>query len=302
MKELLLTRRCWSPLVSVAATVGVIVLLLAGCEGAKEAPPIPEGALRILSLSPNTTEILFRLGLGDEVVGVTDFCRYPPEALEKAKVGGLLNPNLEAMFALEPNLVVLLPAHEVLARKLQSQKIAVLAVPNDTMADVLESIESIGRIAGRSERAAALADSIRSAIESAKKMKPTQPWRVMIVVDRPRRGLAGIFVAGPGTYLDEVVQLIGGTNVFGQSLARYPEAGIEEILFRNPQVIIELRPSGVDPVEATEEARIVWRRIPGLSAAESGRIYALAGDHLVVPGPRIGRTIEEFSALFGEIR
>ncbi len=267
------------------------------CSGGDEPPALPEGPLRILSLSPNITEVLFDLGLAGSVVGVTDFCRYPPEALQKEKVGGLLNPNLEKMFALEPNLVIMLPAHGDLARKMESRGIATLAVPNDTVEDVIRSIETIGSATGAVKEAAELAGKIGAAVDEVRAGHPVRRWRTMIVVDRAAGALTDIYVAGPGTYLDEVIAIAGGVNIFGNALARYPSAGVEEILHRNPEVIIELKPGGTDRDEAQQKIRALWEEIPGLAAAGEGRVFVLAGDHLLVPGPRISKAIESIGSL-----
>ena len=137
-----LRRNTLALLLLVLALAGLYQLLSRREPGPPPAP-VDGASLRILSLSPNVTEILFRLGLADQVAGVTDFCRYPPEAEEKPKVGGLLNPSLERMFALEPNLAILLPAHGDLPKKLSSRGIRSLVVRNDTVDESM--IESTNR-------------------------------------------------------------------------------------------------------------------------------------------------------------
>lgn len=260
-----------------------------------------DGELRILSLSPNTTEILFALGLGDRVVGVSDFCRYPPEAAAKPKVGGLLNPNLERMIALEPNLVVLLPAHGDLGDKLAARGIRALIVPNDTVEDVFGSIEAIGAATGKEGAAAALVDSIRAVMDDVCANPPDRRYETMIVVSRAGASVEDVFVAGSGTYLDELLRRAGGRNVFGESLARYPEPSVEEILHKNPEVILEIRPEGKSDETETRLARAAWGRLPGLRAAQTGNVFALTGDYLVVPGPRMGRTLRDLAAVLHEV-
>lgn len=252
---------------------------------------------RILSLSPNITEILFALGLGPQVVGVTEFCRYPAEAEEKATIGGLLNPNLEKMFILEPTMAIMLPAQEDLARKLEAHGIRTVVIGNDRMADILESILAIGRATRTFDRAAELTGSIRDIVAKTQIDKPGRRWKVMMVVERQPRTLTDLYVVGPGTYLDEVLTMIGCENVYGNALAKYPTTNIEEVLHLQPEVIIELGPSRKDRAKSTEEARRTWAAIPNLEAVREGRVFVMTGDHLLVPGPRIGRTIAEMSAL-----
>ncbi|MBM3321074.1 MAG: ABC transporter substrate-binding protein [Candidatus Eisenbacteria bacterium] len=258
--------------------------------------------LRILSLSPNITEILFRLGLGDEVVGVTDFCRFPPEAATKPKVGALLNPNIERMFLLEPSLVIALPAHGDLPEKLAARGIRALVLRNDTVADVLASIDSIGAAARREREAGALVDSIRARVAAARSDPPARRWKAMIVVSRTPGTVRDVFVAGPGTFLDELLRTAGGANVFSESIARYPEPSAEEILYRNPEAIIEIQPLGRNAATETALARADWAALPGLAAAERGNVFVLVGDHLVVPGPRLGETLRDLAAVLREVR
>lgn len=282
--------------------VGAFLLLRGGAGGPDRSVPLPAGPLRILSLSPNLTEILFALGLGDRVVGVTDYCRFPPEAREKPKVGALLNPNLERMFALEPTLVVLLPAHGDLGDRLASRGIRALVLANDTTGDVYSSIDSIGRATGTIERAARLIDSLAAELGKAAADRDGPARRTMIVVSRTEGSVKDVFVAGPGTYLDELVRWAGGENVFGTSAARYPEPGVEEILHKNPEVILEIRPEGEDAAAETRLARAAWGTVPGLVAVEKGNVFALVGDHLVIPGPRMGEAEGEIARALREAR
>ncbi len=260
-------------------------------------PEVPVTDQRILSLSPNITETLFALGLGPQVVGVTEFCRYPAEALQKETIGGLLNPNIEKMFALEPTMAIMLPAQEDLARKLEAHGIRTVVIGNDRMADILESILAIGRATRTFDRAAQLTGSIRDIVAKTQIDKPKRRWKVMMVVERQPRMLTDLYVVGPGTYLDEILTMIGCENVYGNALAKYPTTTVEEVLHRQPDVIIELGPSRANREEATAEARKTWAAIPNLEAVRNGRVFVMTGDHLLVPGPRIGRTIAEMAAL-----
>jgi len=261
-----------------------------------------DGPLRIVSLSPNVTEILYRLGAGDEVAGVTDFCRYPSEAAAKPKLGGLLNPNVEKIFALEPDLVILLAAHGSLPEKLDARGIRSLLVRNDTVGDVLDGIARIGAAVNREAEAAALADSIRTFMAGVERVAPARRWRTMLVVSRTPGGLRDIYVAGPETYLDELLRAAGGENVFSRAAARYPEPGIEEMVHKNPEVIIEIRPEGMGGGEEERLAREAWKKLPGLDASARGNIFVIAGDELVVPGPRLGGALGKLAAALREAR
>ncbi len=260
------------------------------------------GPLRIVSLSPNVTEILYRLGAGDKVAGVTDFCRYPAEAAAKPKLGGLLNPSVEKIFALEPDLVILLAAHGSLPEKFAARGIRSLLVRNDTIGDVLDSIGRIGAEVNREAAAAALADSIRAIMTGVEGDRPARRWRTMLVVSRTPGGLRDIYVAGPETYLDELLRAAGGVNVFSRTAARYPEPGIEEMVHKNPEVIVEIRPKGMGGGEEEKLAREAWGKLPGIDASARGNIFVIAGDELVVPGPRLGGALRKLAAALKEAR
>jgi iron complex transport system substrate-binding protein len=276
--------------------------LLSRREAASPGPSMVTGSLRILSLSPNVTEILFRLGLGDQVVGVTDFCRYPPEALEKPKVGGLLNPSLERMFALDPSLAILLPAHGDLPEKLSSRGIRSLVVRNERVEDVLESIRRIGGETGRVEAAVALVDSMEAAVAAIKGGPPPRARKTMIVVGRAAGTIDDVSVAGAGTFLDQLLRMAGGKNVFDRSLVPYPQPGLEEILHRNPEVILELRPEGVSAEVESRAALSAWSALPGLEAVKRRNVFVLTEEYIVVPGPRFDRALQRIAEALREAR
>jgi iron complex transport system substrate-binding protein len=124
----------------------------------------------------------------------------------------------------------------------------------------------------------------------------------MVVVSRTAGAVRDVFVAGPGTFLDELLCASGGANAFSDAIARYPEPGVEEILHRNPEVVIEIQPLGSDAETETRRARGDWGTLPGLAAAERGNVFVLVGSHLVVPGPRLGDALRDISLALREAR
>ncbi|RMH72178.1 MAG: hypothetical protein D6675_05045 [Gemmatimonadetes bacterium] len=259
--------------------VGALLLVvLVGGSIAAEAPQ------RIISLAPNITEILFALEIEDRVVGVTDYCIYPPKAAQKASIGDLFNPNIEQIFALQPDLVIGLPASTPLLNTLELQGIPVLTVHNETIADILASIERIGDKTATSTRATALIDSIRHHIEPHSPT-PSTPISAMIIIGRDPGQLTGIYVAGGKTFLSELLVRAGGQNAFADIKGYYNEASLEAIIQRNPRVIIELRPAAEQPQEA--ELRANWQPLaPQLQAVPQHLVF-IFGDYLLIPGPRL---------------
>jgi iron complex transport system substrate-binding protein len=252
------------------------------------ASPAPAGApvaaaRRIVSLAPSLTETLFALGLGDRVVGVDDYSVWPAAAAAKARIGGLFNTNLEKIVSLRPDLALLLPSEHDVAAKLRGLGVASLIVPVETLADVERSFVAIARRCGVAPAGERLAASWRA--ELAPRRLPCA-LTVMLSVGRQPGRLTGILAAARGTFLDELLVRLGAVNVFADAATRYPQVGLEEVVARAPQVILELRS---DPAPPALAAALVhdWRQLPTVPAVRDNRIFVIAGDYVLVPGPRL---------------
>jgi iron complex transport system substrate-binding protein len=254
---------------------------------------------RIVSLSPSTTEILFALGLGDRVVGVTRFCNYPPEARERRRIGGYLDPNYEAIASLEPDLVYLLPEQERVKRFLDELDLCHVTVNNKSIADILGGIETIGETCGARHAARALVDSIAARCEHVRVMTEGRARpRVLIAVDHTEAGAMGeVYVAGPDTHYDELLRAAAAVNAYRGRRVDYPMLTAEGIIHCNPDVIIDIRPLlGDDPSRAAAAAA-VWGTVAAVTAVKDGRVHILTGDHAVVPGPRFVELLEEMAKI-----
>src|SRR5438445_490698 len=246
---------------------------------------------RIVSTAPSITELLYALGLGDGVVGVTRFCRYPPEAQSKPKIGDYTSPNLEAIAALKPDLVIVQTNPVRLKERLGALRLHVLEINQDTIAALYDSIRVVGDATGASARAAQLTGSIRGALdEIQKRAAPLARTRVMFVVGRSPNRLEDLVVVGKASYLNEVIALAGGENIFRDAVAPYPAVSLEDVLARNPGVILDMGDMS-DTVNVTDEHKrgvvALWRRMQGLTAVRTQRVFAVASDIYVVPGPRV---------------
>ncbi len=270
-----------APLVAVAVAVAVATGVAAS--GAPAAPaPVP-APRRIVSLAPSLTETLFALGLGDRVVGVDDYSIWPAAALAKARIGGLFNTNLEKIVSLRPDLALLLPSEHDVAAKLRGLGVATLIVPVETLADVERSFVAIARRCGVAPAGERLAASWRA--ELAPRRLPGA-LTVMLSVGRQPGRLTAILAAARGTFLDELLARLGAVDVFADAATRYPQVGLEEVVARAPQVILELRS---DPAPPALAAALVhdWRQLPTVPAVRDRRIFVIAGDYVLVPGPRL---------------
>jgi iron complex transport system substrate-binding protein len=248
---------------------------------------------RIVSTAPNITEILYALGLGDRIVGVSDFCDYPPEAAKKPKVGGVVNPSIEAIIALDPDLVLVVPSatHENLFRSLRQLGIKMLALPNDTIYDLYTMIRTIGAETATERAAEEMVSRLQSKFKEVSERVSGRPKRrVMFVV-----GADPLFVAGKGTFINELIEIAGGENIAGDSLMKYPQLGIEDVLSRAPEVILYTSLNFELTGKQEEQAKKIWSAYSSIPAVKENHIYGLVADHVTLPGPRLVLGIEEMA-------
>jgi iron complex transport system substrate-binding protein len=246
---------------------------------------------RIVSTAPSITELLYALGLGDRIVGVDRFSRYPAEALRKPKIGDYANPNLETIASLRPDLVII-PTNPVkLADRLATLRLKVLEIDQESLAKLYESFRIVGQATGATAQAAKLDSTVRTQLETVRtRAAPLKRTRMMFVVGRTPNRLDGLIVVGQASYLNEIIALAGGENVFRDAVASYPGVSLEEVLARNPDVIFDMGDMA-DTTGVTEEHKRevvnLWGRLGSVSAVKQHRVYAVASDVYVVPGPRV---------------
>ncbi len=241
---------------------------------------------RIIAIAPSISEMLFALGLGERVVGVGDYAEWPPEVDTKPRLGGLFNARLEAIAALDPDLAVLSPGEEGLRSNLQAMGVEVLVVPSETLADVEQMARLIGRRCGVESAAEAFVERFWSELEPRRR---SESIGVLLSVTRQPGRLSDVLVAGPGTFLDELLGRLGVVNVMADAPMEYPQVGLEEIILRRPEVVIELQAApGV-----WEGLRVDWDSLAGEPALADLCVEVVAGNHVLVPGPRVPRLYRE---------
>jgi len=256
---------------------------------------------RIVSTAPSITELLYALGLGDRVVGVDRFSRYPVEALRKPKIGDYANPNLETIASLRPDLVII-PVNPVkLAERLAVLRLKVLEIDQESVAKLYESFRIVGETAGAGAEAAKLASTVRLQLDAIRaRAAPLKRTRMMFVVGRTPNRLDGLIVVGQASYLNEIITLAGGENVFRDAVASYPGVSLEEVLARNPDVILDMGDMA-DTVGVTDqhkrEVTGLWERLASVNAVKQHRVHAVASDIYVVPGPRVVDAAKAFFAM-----
>jgi len=260
-------------------------------------------AHRIISTSPSITETLFALGLEDRVVGVTDFCKYPPKACQLASVGGLVNPHMETIVALRPDLVVHL-AHSVrLEQNTQKLGIPSMKLEMDTVENILGSIQLLGVTLGVEKNAGRLQNKLINGINLyKKKLKNIPPKEALLLLGDSSDPGRDLYAAGQGTFLHELLEISGGRNIIPDSLAQYPKITKEFIIEKSPEVIIEAGPKSRLSLEQIKERMKGWKRFPSIRAVQSEQIHYIGADYILIPGPRLLKILGQFSrALHPEI-
>ena len=257
---------------------------------------------RIVSISPGMTEIIFALGEGDRLVGVTDFCDYPPEAAETERIGGMTNPSIEKIVGLDPDLTLIARGAPIeVVKALRAAGLPVIGKSAATLADVIDQVRDIGEYLGVEEQAAGMADGLerrRSAVsQQAEGLYPDDdgPSVLMII------GLEPVFVAGPGSFVDDMIELCGGRNVVGgegeEQVSAWPQYSLERIVEHDPEIILSAL-GGHEMDEGGTLARL--RGLAGwseLTAVKRGRVHDIDGDIMLRTGPRLLDGLEDTARL-----
>jgi iron complex transport system substrate-binding protein len=245
--------------------------------------------------------MLYAVGLGDRVVGVTSYCHYPPEARSKPKVGGYIDLNLETIASLRPDLVVIQKNPVNLAARLGALRLNVLEVSHDTIDEVYDSMRRIAEAGGVSATAAPVIAGIRNQLAGISARVSKLPRRsIMFVVGRAPNAVEDLIVVGRASYLNGIIEVAGGRNIFKDAIAPYPKVGLEEILARSPEVIVDM--GDMSQTEGITEAHkrsvvALWNRFPAIAAVRDHRVYAVASDIFTVPGPRMVEAAREFARM-----
>ncbi len=237
---------------------------------------------RIVSLSPGNTETLFALGLGERVVGVTEYCDYPVEARGKTKVGGFARINIERVVSLEPDVVFATGGVQVrIVQQLENLGIKTVVLRPETVEGILDDIRLVGEITNRNSEANTLTRTLKDRIEMIKATTERSASKPRIYYEIWHDPLMSV---GQGTWINELVQLAGGGNIFSDSSDPYPIINSELVIERDPEVIF--MKIGYMGGVAKEDIinRPGWDRI---SAVKNGRIYEIDENVLIRPGPRI---------------
>lgn len=277
-------RAYWRLRISAIAAVSVVAAFA-------QAPPA-----RIVSTFPSVTETLFALGAGDRVVGVSDYCRYPPAVLSLPKVGSYIKPDAEKIALLRPDLVIIEKSATGLSERLSALGIRHTDVTIGSLSAIYSMIRDIGSAVGLAANADKLNQNIRTRLDSlrAEASAASRP-NVLIVLGRTPGLLTNLIAVGDSTYLGQLLRIAGGNNAVSGSSIPYPHISLETVVRANPDVILDASMMGTSNSQISgleQRLRQPWLEHHELRAVRNGAIFGLTSEVLVTPGPRVTEAVE----------
>ncbi len=259
--------------------------------------PIPQ---RVVSLVPAVTEMLFAVGAGTQVVGMGSFDEIPkdPDGRDRtahvARVGGLLDPDLERIFTLRPDLVVLYASQTDAREQLARAGVPVLPYEHGGLAGIPHTLRDLGRRTGHVAAASAAADRLEGGLAAiqARVAGRSRP-RTLLVFGREPMSMRNVYASGGIGFLHDMLDIAGGENVFGHvQTENVAQVSSEAIISAAPDIVIEVRYGGSLTPEMEDAERNVWRQLSTLPAVRTDRVHLLTGSQFVVPGPRVVEATE----------
>ncbi|MCE5182921.1 MAG: helical backbone metal receptor [Synergistaceae bacterium] len=271
---------------------------------------------RIISMTPVGTEILFALGQGDSIIGVTNFCDYPLEATKKPKMGDFAALNFEMLMSMKTDLLLLQDMHMQFTPQLDRLKIPYIVMKQNTIDEICDSITRLGKICSAQAKAQKLVSGIRADVKLVtSKVKGLDKPKVLLCVSRElsERQINSFYVAGNNNFYGEMIALAGGENAVAEKKISYPQVSLEGLMTINPNVIIDLVGDktfyhskdkiDVDTIFNEKYLKGQWQRSAKVDAVNKGRIYIMQGTVYLRPGARSGMILKAFAkAIHPEVK
>lgn len=257
-------------------------------------------AQRIISLAPNITETLFSLGAGDQLIAVTDYCDYPPAAATLPTIGQGLNPNLEAILALQPDLVILSASQHKLRQQLKQLMIPTRAVKGRTLQDIRQAIITIGQASGRQQESLTLLAQFDSHVDMVQQKVAGQPRpRVLLSMGHSlgNNTFKQFYIAGQQDFYNDLITLAGGENVYQRSFPKVPSITLEGLFQFNPDIIIDVFPESDDHSASLPVIRQQWLDLKQIKAIKHKQLHLIEADYATIPGPRVTELLLELAAI-----
>jgi cobalamin transport system substrate-binding protein len=291
--------------------LGTAALVIAALVGLVLRPGLPPGvpredtalssraepaATRIVSLVPSATEMLFAIGAGPQMVAVSSFDQYPPEVASLPRVGALIDPDVERILSLEPDLVVVYGTQRDLRAQLERARIPVFSYTHGGIGDALDAMRALGARTGHREPASSLAARIGADLAALRnRVQGRRRPQTLLVLGREPLTLRGVYASGGRGFLHEMLTIAGGSNVFGDVDRENVQPSTESLLARAPEVIVELRPGAPPDAATIAREQDAWRSLAAVPAVQRKRVHLLYGNALLVAGPRIVWATEQLA-------
>ena len=251
---------------------------------------------RIVSLVPALTEMLFAVGAGPQVVGVSSYDEYPPQVKSLPRVGALLDPDTERILSLKPDLVLTYGSQVDLQSQLRRASIPTFDYRHGGLDHIFVTMRQLGQRTGHTTDANAIIASIEARIDAVKARVAGKPRpRTLLVFDREPKALRNIYVSGGSGFLRDMLVAAGGQDVFEDVGRESVQATTETILVRAPEVILEIRSQNIPVGAELDEEIAAWSRLAAVPAVRNRRVYFITGQHMSVPGPRVADGIERMA-------
>ena len=269
--------------------VAIALVLLGRGAGLQACLGPPEQPRRIISLVPAATEMLFAIGAGPRVVAVSSYDRYPPEVAKLPSVGALIDPNVERILSLKPDLVIVYASQTDLQQQLARAGIRTFDYRHAGLADVTETIRAIGGRIGNGDQANAVASRIEHDLDDIRaKVRGLPRLRTLLVFGHEPGSLRGLYASGGIGFLNDMLDTAGGSNVFAGVKLQSVQASTEQVLAARPDVILETRAwNEAFPANERGAEMNAWNTLAAVPAVHNRRVIFLFDDRIVVPGPRV---------------
>lgn len=285
-----MTRRAWVGWIAVATLTWALGSdhATARVEAREPSSTVQQAPRRIVSLVPAVTEMLFAIGAGDAVVGVSNFDHYPPAVESRTRVGALVDPDFERILALRPDLVIVYGTQNDLVARLGRASVPVFNYEHAGLPDITSTIRKLGDRIGRSADAKREADRIEAGLAEFHQRASGQPRpKTALIFERDAGSLRGMFASAGIGFLHDMLEVAGGTDAFGDVQRQSLQLSVEALLARAPEVILELRPDEGWSADRLAREREVWKALGSVPAVRNNRVYILADQRVLVPGPRV---------------
>jgi len=292
-------RRFWP--FFIVLVIAIIAIMFSNTEPQQTVSVSDNMPKRVISISPSITEMAYAIGLGDNMIAVSDYCDFPAAANLLPKVGGFINPNIEAIVRLKPDLVMLPLSNSRLIKKLDQLGINSLTIDSSNIKSIKNSILTMGKLTGHEQQASQVISEFEQTAEiiHQKIQNETTP-SVLLVMGHSKNSanVGNIFVAGQHGFYNDLIELAGGINAFTNKSLKIGNLSKEGILALNPDIIVDVFPEADDHNYDLANVKRQWQSLSQLNAVKNNRVHIIEESYATIPGPRLVLLQAQLAQLF----